>query len=110
MYTPAASASELAAFGLRPEDYDNDFVHVWPEHRQAFDVFCAMQTQWRMAGGGMGGSSPTGLDYPALRVVMDLLDVPQAEQAGVFADVQVMERAALNAMSEARAAQAANRQ
>lgn len=85
-----------------PEDFANDFVRVWPEHRLAFDVFCAMQTQWRMGGGGMGGSVPTGLDYPALQAVMQLLDVPKADRVQVFADVRVMEGAALDAMAEAR--------
>ena len=61
-----------------------------------------MQTQWRMGGGGMGGSVPTGLDYPALRAVMQLLDVPEADRVQVFADVRVMEGAALDAMGEAR--------
>lgn len=103
MYTPAPSASELASFGFLPEDFANDFVFVWPEHRQAFDVFCAMQTQWRMGGGGMGGSMPTGLDYPALQSVMQLLEVPVADLMQVFADVRVMEGAALYAMAEARA-------
>ena len=102
MYTPAPSASELASFGFLPEDFANDFVFVWPEHRQAFDVFCAMQTQWRMGGGGMGGSVQTGLDYPALLAVMQLLDVPEADRVQVFADVRVMEGAALDAMAEAR--------
>ena len=102
MYTPAPSASELASFGFLPEDFANDFVFVWPEHRQAFDVFCAMQTQWRMGGGGMGGSVPTGLDYPALQAVMQLLDVPKAARVQVFADVRAMEGAALDAMAEAR--------
>ena len=91
----------MSAFGFLPEDFANDFVRVWPEHHLSFDVFCAMQTQWRMGGGGMGGSVPTGLDYPALQAVMQLLDVPEADRVQVFADVRVMEGAALDAMGEA---------
>lgn len=61
-----------------------------------------MGTQWRMAG-GMGGTAPTGLDYHALVAVLDFLEVPAEERADVFADVQVLEGAALEAMAEARA-------
>lgn len=61
-----------------------------------------MQTQWRMGGGGMGGGVPTGLDYQALHAVMALMEVPEADRVQVFADVRVMEGAALDAMGEAR--------
>jgi len=69
----------------------------------AYRVFCAMGTQWRMASGGMGGSAPTGLDYHALVAVLDFLGVPAEDRCDVFADVQVLESAALDAMADARA-------
>lgn len=103
MYTPEPSASELTALGLKPEDYAHQGgLEVWPEHWQAFEVFCAMQTQWRIGSAGMGGSVPTGLDYHAMSAVMEFLNVSADERGDLFADVQAMESAALEAMADAR--------
>lgn len=73
-----------------PEDFVVDDVEVWPENWPAFTLFRDMQTQWRI---GMAGQ--TGLDYPALFAVMDLHQIPSEEKRQVFADIQVMEDAAL---------------
>ncbi|VFT26693.1 phage protein [Pseudomonas aeruginosa] len=44
----------------------------------------------------------TGLDYTALPVVMQMCGVAAGEQAAVFADIRVMEDAALKAFHEQR--------
>lgn len=67
----------------------------WPENRPATLVFLALRTQWRT---GMNG--PTGLDYSALPEVWRRCKVPPAERDDAFADLQVMEHAALAAMHE----------
>lgn len=64
-----------------------------PENQVPFDVFCAMDTQWRM---GVGGA--TGLDYGALPTVLRLSGVKRGEWPGVWDSVRVMERAALEEM------------
>lgn len=64
-----------------------------PENQLPFDVFCAMDTQWRV---GVGGA--TGLDYGALPTVLRLSGVKRAEWSGVWDSVRVMERAALEEM------------
>lgn len=66
---------------------------VWPDCWPAVRVFIAMDTQWRS---GMGG--PTGLDYAALPEVWRRLKVPPSERDDLFADLQVLERAALGEM------------
>lgn len=58
------------------------------------EVFAALGTQWRLA--PMGGV--IGLDYAALMPTLRLLGVARANWREVFADVQVMERAAVQAM------------
>jgi len=85
----------LAAFGFRPEDFDNGATEVWPENEVAVEVFCAMTTQWRE-----GPNGRTGLDYAALPVLFDLAKVEQGERPEVFASLRTLEVAALNAMSE----------
>lgn len=63
----------------------------WP----AFTAFLACSTQWRVAG-TMAGLAWVGLDYAACRLVLDDMQSPP----GVFADLQVMERAALPILNE----------
>lgn len=54
-------------------------------------TFKALRTQWRH---GMNG--PTGLDYSAIDPVFRHLQVPPEQQSHIFADLQLMEVAALN--------------
>lgn len=54
-----------------------------------------MGTQWRV---GMAGA--IGLDYAALPAVMALSRIPEADQPEVFADLRVMESAALKVFGE----------
>lgn len=84
----------MAAAGLTEEDFAQG-VEVWPENLQAFQVFSALGTQWRI---GMGGA--TGLDYNAVPTVLRLQGVPRAEWPQLFEDLRVMESAALQAMRE----------
>lgn len=65
-------------------------MEVWAENVPAFDLFVAVRTQWRV---GMAG--PSGLDYAGVRACMDLLGTPEGERPRLFADLQVMEAAAL---------------
>jgi len=88
-YTPEPSAAELAPYGLTPGDYDDVNVDVWPDVWPSFDVFRSMSTQWRTDMNGV-----TGLDYNVLPWLMKVTGV--VEEATVFNDVRIMERAALN--------------
>lgn len=65
-------------------------IPVWPENRQAVIVFRAMDTQWRA---GMGGY--TGLDYSALAEVWKRTHTKRRDRDRVFADLRVLESAAL---------------
>lgn len=70
---------------------------VWPENRQSVLLFNAMRTQWRAAMGGY-----TGLDYGVLPEVWRRLKVPPADRDSMFADLQVLEDAALEEMRKAK--------
>lgn len=63
-----------------------------------FNVFQAMNTQWRVKGGMDGGVS--GLDYNALPFVMRMLGVPPSQRADIFQDVRTMEFETLNVIFE----------
>jgi hypothetical protein len=68
---------------------------IWPSNTDAVQVFIAMQTQWRT-----GFAGRTGLDYGVLPQVLGWLQVPQAEHAQLWLDVQAMELAALKVWAD----------
>lgn len=71
---------------------------IWEEHLQAFDVFCAAITQWRM-----GPAGPIGLDYAVIpQVARDVVGIRKRDMRQVWAPLQVMEGAALAWFSEQR--------
>jgi hypothetical protein len=72
-------------------------VLIWPENELAYGVFVRLLTQWRV---GMGGA--TGLDYTAVLAFIRTLRLSRVEAEELFADIQVMESAALEAMAEKR--------
>jgi hypothetical protein len=81
--------------GFSPEDYETDPVELWPENQPAFDLFCSVQTQWRV---GMSGA--TGLDYVPLFHLMERLELSKEAWQQMFDDVRVIESAALAEMNK----------
>jgi hypothetical protein len=94
MYERQHNLQELEAFGLTPEDYDADGVELLPENWLPFNLFSRLGTQWRV---GMAGA--TGLDYNALYPLLDKQCTTPDEWDNAFADIQVMESAALSEMN-----------
>lgn len=82
---------------MRLADFPEKLVEIWPEHIDACVLFSSVSTQWRV---GMGGA--TGLDYPAVFATLDRIhrDKTDAERDAIFADVQVIERGALEEMGK----------
>lgn len=86
-------------------DYGLDAVEVWPENWQAWVLFCQVSTQWRMRMQSfMGGSvsTPSGLDYGAIYPLLDRIASSNEEWLELFEDIQLLERTALDQMSENR--------
>jgi len=74
-----------AAFGLVIEQMDSaQDGGLWPDHLAAVQVFSALMTQWRWTQGGV-----TGLDYPAIPVVLDLYGI--TDRAEIFEQLRVLE-------------------
>lgn len=87
-------AEALAAVGLvaeEPLEVDEEF-YLWPDCVPEFNFWNAIQTQWHA---GMNGA--TGLDYQGVQVCMDMRCIPKKERPELFALVQAMELATLNA-------------
>ncbi|HHD7211028.1 TPA: DUF1799 domain-containing protein [Citrobacter freundii] len=90
MYTPGPTLAELQAFGLTLEDVEED-VGILPSIWEAFTVFSALATQWRV-----GASGATGLDYNVLPWMFKLHGVDDA--AACMVDIRIMENEALKVM------------
>lgn len=82
----------MEAAGLTEDDFDMG-AEIWPENLQAYELFSALRTQWRV---GMGGA--TGLDYNVVPAVLRLQGVPRVDWPQLFEDIRVMESTALAAM------------
>lgn len=70
---------------------------VYRANADALDAWLACKTQWRCAA-GMGGMVWLGLDYGAVDVVLRRSKF--ADPDAVFADLQIMEGAALVVFGE----------
>jgi len=97
LYTQKASDSELAAWGLEPEDFAAespvDGVEVWKPNWAAVAVFRDLETQWRI---GMAG--PSGLDYAAIEPTLRLNSIKRADWPDLFRCIRILEREALDVM------------
>jgi len=71
-----------------------DFA-VHRDNWRALQFFLLLQTQWRVA----AGMSGLGLDYAGVAAAMELAAVPRARRQRLWADLQVMEAAALPALN-----------
>lgn len=92
-----------AAFGLQIVTQDDDdggdkpepqrdLCYLWPENVDTFNIWCKLQTQWRV---GMSGAS--GLDYTAVAAYLrDVVGVKKKDLPERFEEIRAMEVAALN--------------
>lgn len=73
--------------------------YLWPEHVPALRLWNELGTQWRV--GGMGG--PTGFDYAGVESFMRIEGIRGADRRERFAELRVLERAALRVWADERA-------
>ena len=99
--TPDEAPQDLACFGLQAAQSSTPAVrycYLWPCNLPAFEVWQCVQTQWRE---GMGGRS--GLDYTAVCAYLrEVRGLKKTALQSMFAGLQAMERAALEAWNEDR--------
>lgn len=67
---------------------------ILPENLIVFDIFLAMQTNWRVIA-GMGGTAYQGLDYAAIPPVLQMFRIPKKDHADVFKELRLMEAEAI---------------
>lgn len=94
----------LAAFGFA-QDGDSDgatdgICYLWPCNVKAFRIWQCLQTQWVESAVGVR----TGLDYGAVAAYLrDVLCIKPKARASLFARIQAMEFACLDAWNQSRA-------
>lgn len=88
----------MQALGLLAEDFEYT-VEVWPENWPAWTLFAEVSGQWRFA--GMAGIE-VALDYTPLFMRMERMGLSDSEWNDLFADVRVLEKAALSTMAKER--------
>jgi len=94
MYDSGPSDEELKAFCLTREDVeDTSDFEIWPENWMPFLVFSEVSTQRRVGAGGA-----TGLDYGAVKWVMDLMKIKKKYE--VLRAIRTMESSALKTMNK----------
>jgi hypothetical protein len=70
-------------------------VDIWPENREAVELFIALENVWRVQLGGFGGLLWLGIDWVQMESVLNLSGVPRCRYAQLYRDIKVMEKAAL---------------
>jgi hypothetical protein len=93
-------ASDLQALGIEGaeewlEEQEPEPFAVLPENAQSVELFLLSSTQWRFAEG-----LPVSLDYPGVEAAARLAGIAMTPE--LFADIRIMERAAVEAMRERR--------
>ncbi|WP_297772672.1 DUF1799 domain-containing protein [uncultured Roseovarius sp.] len=71
---------------------------VWPQNAPAVRAFLAICNQWRTVSAGLAGARVIGLDYGAARDGLEMSGITVTP--GLWAEVQVIEGAAVAAMRE----------
>ncbi|RUW41526.1 hypothetical protein EOA37_09705 [Mesorhizobium sp. M2A.F.Ca.ET.015.02.1.1] len=95
-------ADQWAKLGVPVEvDEEEETTEVWRINWRSVMAFLRCETQWRAVAVAVGEGSRLiwlGIDYQSARPVYERRN--RAEQQRLFADIQVMEHAALEAMGE----------
>lgn len=84
-----AEAEAWAGVEQEPEEFE-----IYPDNAQSYRVFMGMSTQWRWTGGMV--PQRIGLDYNALTMPFEAAGVRKKDRCKVFADLQLMEHAAID--------------
>jgi hypothetical protein len=84
----------MLAAGLRPEDFGEEVIEIWPENEAVITLFGNLGTQWRV---GMGGV--IGLDYNVMFHLMDRMNLSPQDYDHLFADMRVAEAEAISILN-----------
>jgi hypothetical protein len=72
---------------------------VWEENWPSVTLFLELGTQWRIIS-GMNSNQWLGIDYQAVQAVLSIKGISKSKRVDLFADIQVMERQALEVITK----------
>lgn len=81
--------------GFEPEDYADDVVEVWEVNLPVFRFFQRLGTRWIQ-----GMNSVVGIRWEAVYPLLDRLGLDSEAWDQFLADLEVMERAALEVINK----------
>lgn len=90
------SVSDLNAVSNDSDDCYEDY-EVWQENIESVECFLACRTQWKLLSSHVGKPVVLGLEYAG--VILMLRSMKMKNWREVFADIQVMEWAALEVLN-----------
>lgn len=91
----AAGFPDEKIAAARSQEKEEEF-EVWPDNWRAVDLFRCLGTQWHISPIGR----LMGLDYFRVESAMNLRMIPRGRRRKLFADIQLMEAAALDYLNE----------
>lgn len=74
-------------------------AEIWAEHLEAFELFSACSSQWRIVA-GMAGAYYQGLDASAVLATMHMLGVKQEDQRERLQQLLYIESGALEVLNK----------
>jgi hypothetical protein len=72
---------------------------VWEENWPSVTLFLELGTQWRIIS-GMNSNQWLGIDYQAVQAVLSIKGISKSKRVDLFADIQIMERQALEVITK----------
>ena len=78
---------------LREHEQEGTTFEIHEDNQDTVAAFLALQTQWRIIAGM--AMAYQGLDYGSIPAVLNMIGIPRADRARVFAELRIMEIAAL---------------
>ncbi|GAA3704367.1 hypothetical protein GCM10022421_08980 [Oceanisphaera sediminis] len=93
--------ADLAVLGIQLDarHTEPEKTELWAEHIEAFELFAACSSQWRIVA-GMGGAFYQGLDAAALAATMDMLGIEQGHRRERLQQVRQIESGALEVLNK----------
>ncbi len=99
MWGVTREEAERAFGGGAGESADGNDFEIWPENAAALEFFLELSTQWR-AVARAAGVVIQGIGYADIEACMRLRGIRARDRAGLFLNLRIMERAALQVMND----------
>lgn len=99
----AGAPPEVIAAASSSADAEADDFEVWPENWLAVRIFVDLETSWTLVVPGFGaGPRRVGLPATEIHAAVSLCGVRKRDRPNLYRDLRTMERAAIEAMVNAR--------